>query len=49
MSVYPRYNYNNETNVLIGYTVYYTLTVTIRDIDKNKQKIAKVIDDLLNN
>ena len=46
LSVYPRYNYTNGTSYIIGYTVYVSLTVTIRNIDKNTQKLAKVVDAL---
>ncbi len=46
ISVYPKYNYTNGTSVVIGYTVYVSLTITIRGIDANSQKIAKVIDGL---
>ena len=46
LSVYPRYNYTNGTSVIIGYTVYVSLTVTIRGIDKNSQRLAKTVDAL---
>lgn len=46
ISVYPKYNYTNGTSVVIGYTVYISLTVTIRGIDTNSQRIARVIDAL---
>jgi uncharacterized protein YggE len=46
ISVYPKYNYTNGTSVIIGYTVYLSLTVTIRNIDTNSQRIARVIDAL---
>jgi len=46
ISVYPRYNYTNGTSVVIGYTVYISLTVTIRGIDTNSQRIGKVVDAL---
>lgn len=48
ISVYPQYNYTNGTSVIIGYTVYLSLTVTIRGIDTNSQKIASIIDVLAN-
>lgn len=46
ISVYPQYNYTNGTSVVIGYTVYLSLTVTIRNIDTNSQRVGKVIDAL---
>lgn len=46
LSVYPLYNYTNGTSVIIGYTVYISLTVTIRGIDKDSQKLARTIDVL---
>ena len=46
ISVYPKYNYTNGTSVVIGYTVYLSLTVTIRGIDTNTQRIGKVVDAL---
>lgn len=46
ISVYPKYNYTDGTSVIIGYTVYVSLTVTIRGIDTNSKRIAKVIDGL---
>lgn len=46
ISVYPQYNYTNGTSVIIGYTVYLSLTVTIRNIDTNSQRVGKVIDAL---
>lgn len=47
ISVYPRYNYTNGSNVIIGYTVSISLTVGIRGIDSNSQKIANIIDGLV--
>jgi len=44
--VYPQYNYTNGSSVIIGYTVYVSLTITIRGIDTNSQKIARIIDGL---
>ncbi len=46
ISVYPRYNYTNNTQTIIGYTVYLSLTITIRGIGSNSDKIARVIDGL---
>ncbi len=46
ISVYPRYNYTDGTSVIIGYTVYVSLTVTINNIHANNQKVAQVIDAL---
>ncbi len=46
ISVYPKYNYTDGNSVVIGYTVYVSLTITIRGIDTNSQKIAKIIDGL---
>ncbi len=46
ISAYPRYNYVDGTSVVIGYTVYVSLTVTVNNIHLNNQKIAKVIDAL---
>ncbi len=49
ISAYPRYNYSSDgTSTVIGYTVYVSLTVTIRGIDTNSQNIALVIDALAN-
>ena len=44
LSVYPLYNYTNGTSVIIGYTVYISLIVTIIGIDKDSQKLAMTID-----
>ena len=49
VGLYPKYNYTNGTSVVVGYTVYVSLTVIIRGIDTNSQKIAKVIDTLASN
>lgn len=46
ISVYPRYDYSNNTQTIIGYTVYVSLTITIRGIGSNNDKIARVIDGL---
>ncbi len=46
VSAYPKYNYTNGTSVIIGYTVYVSLTININNIHLNNQKIAKVIDAL---
>lgn len=46
ISVYPRYNYTANGTTIIGYTVYVSLTVTIRGINTNTQRIARVIDAL---
>ncbi len=46
ISVYPKYDYTNGTSTIVGYTVYVSLTITIRGIDKNNSKIARVIDGL---
>ena len=46
ISVYPKYNYSSGTSVIVGYTVYISLTVTIRGINTNSQRIARVIDAL---
>ena len=46
ISVYPKYNYSSGTSVIVGYTVYLSLTVTIRGIDNNSKRIARVIDAL---
>ena len=44
ISVYPRYDYSSGTGVIVGSTVYLSLTINIRGIDQNSQKIASVID-----
>lgn len=46
VSLYPKYNYTNGSSVIIGYTVYVSLTITIRGIDSDSSKIAKVMDSL---
>ena len=46
ISVYPKYNYTNGTSVVVGYTVYLSLSVTVRGIDTNTQRIGKVVDAL---
>jgi len=46
ISVYPKYDYTNGTSTVVGYTVYVSLTITIRGIDTNSQKIARIIDGL---
>lgn len=43
-SVYPRYNYTNGTSVIVGQTASVTISISIKGIDKNSQKIAKVFD-----
>ena len=46
ISVYPKYDYSSGTGVIVGYTVYVSMTISIKGIDSNSQKIAKVIDGL---
>jgi uncharacterized protein YggE len=46
ISAYPKYNYTDGVSVIIGETVYISLTVTIRGIDTDSSKIANVIDAL---
>lgn len=46
ISVYPKYDYSNGTSTIVGYTVYVSLTITIRGIANNSDKIARVIDGL---
>jgi uncharacterized protein YggE len=46
ISVYPKYDYTNGTATIVGYTVYISLTITIRGIANNSDKIARVIDGL---
>ncbi len=46
ISVYPKYDYSNGTSTIVGYTVYVSLTITIRGINNNSSKIARVIDGL---
>ncbi len=46
IGAYPRYNYVDGTSVVIGYSVYLSLTVNVANIHLNNQKIAKVIDAL---
>ena len=46
ISVYPKYNYTNGTSVVVGYTVYLSLSVTVRGIDTNTQRLGKVVDAL---
>ncbi len=46
VSVYPKYDYSNGTSTVVGYTVYISLTITIRGIANNSDKIARVIDGL---
>ncbi len=46
ISVYPKYDYTNGTSTIVGYTVYMSLTITIRGISNNSEKIARVIDGL---
>ena len=46
ISVYPKYDYTNGTSTIVGYTVYISLTITIRGIANNSDKIARVIDGL---
>jgi len=46
ISVYPKYDYSSGTGVIVGYTVSVSLTITIRGINTNSQKIARIIDGL---
>ena len=46
ISVYPKYDYSSGTGVVVGYTVYLSLTITVRGIDKNPTKVADVIEGL---
>ena len=46
VGVYPKYDYSNGTSTIVGYTVYISLTITIRGIANNSDKIARVIDGL---
>lgn len=46
LSIYPKYNFSNVENVVVGYTVYLSIAITIRGIDTSTQRIAKIIDSL---
>ena len=46
IGLYPKYDYSNGTSTVVGYTVYLSLTITIRGIANNSSKIARVIDGL---
>lgn len=46
ISIYPTYDYSSGTSVINGYSVYVSLSFTIRGIDKNSKRIANVIDDV---
>lgn len=46
ISVYPKYDYSSGVGVINGYTVYISITITIRGIDKNSKRIANVVDDI---
>ena len=46
ISVYPKYDFSSGTGVVVGYTVYLSLTITLRDIDKDPSKVGNVIEGL---
>ncbi len=43
-SIYPKYDFSSGSPVIVGYTVYQSLTITIRGITNNNNKISRVID-----
>jgi uncharacterized protein YggE len=43
ISVYPKYDYSGANPVVVGYTVYISLTITIRGIDKDRTRVGDVI------
>jgi uncharacterized protein YggE len=46
ISVYPKYDYSSGNGVVVGYTVYLSLTITVRGIDKNPERVADIIEGL---
>lgn len=45
-SIYPKYNYTNGTSVIVGQTASVSISISIRGIDKDSKKIAKIFDGL---
>jgi len=48
-SIYPRYNYNNGQDNIIGYQATETITVKIKGVDHNNQIIGKILEGATNN
>ena len=46
VSIYPKYDYSSGVGLIVGQYVYVSLTITIKDINMDGQKVAKVIDAL---
>ncbi len=46
ISIYPKYDYSTGTGVIVGYTVYVSLTITIKGIYNDNSKVAAVIDGI---
>ena len=48
INVYPIYDYSTGSPVISGYTVYQSLTILIRGVTNNNNKISRTIDALAN-
>jgi uncharacterized protein YggE len=46
ISVYPKYDFSSGNAVVVGYTVYLSLTITVRGIDRNPKRVAGIIEGL---
>lgn len=46
ISVFPKYDFSTGNAVVVGYTVFLSLTVTVRGIDRNPKKVANIIEGL---
>ncbi len=48
-NIYPRYDYSNGQNKIIGYEANQTVTVKIRGVDKDSAQIGKILEGVTNN
>lgn len=46
---YPRYNYTNGQNTIVGYQSDQMVTITVRQIDKSRASLEKMVDGAVNN
>ncbi len=44
ITVYPKYDFSSGSPVIVGFTVYQSITITIRGVSNTNNKISKAID-----
>lgn len=48
LSIYPKYDFTTGTGVINGYTVYISVSVTIKGIEKDPKRVGILIEGLAN-